>query len=136
MNIDRFKKDHAQILLQVGELRELAHLGVEQHAEDIAKQIVAMSSTIKLHLAAEDNVLYPALAKVSGSAAAVIGKRFHEEMGGIAAAYTDFAHKWNYAPSIAAHPDDFRKHANEIFKALHERIQKENHDLYPAAEAL
>lgn len=49
MNIDRFKHDHVDILGQIDRLRQLAHAGVEGNAAAIARGIVAISSTIKLH---------------------------------------------------------------------------------------
>ena len=61
MNIDKFKHQHVSILSSIASLRSLAHAGVARNAAEIARLIVAMSSTIKLHLAVEDRALYPAL---------------------------------------------------------------------------
>ncbi len=54
MNIDKFKHQHLDILRSIDLLRQLTHAGVEHNAAEIAQRIVAMSSTIKLHLAVED----------------------------------------------------------------------------------
>ena len=51
MNIDKFKHQHTDILRGIATLRALAHAGVEGNATAIAQGIVAMSGTIKLHLA-------------------------------------------------------------------------------------
>ena len=67
MNIDKFKHQHLDILRSIDLLRQLTHDGVERNAAEIAQRIVAMSSTIKLHLAVEDQALYPALQR-SGNA--------------------------------------------------------------------
>ena len=67
MNIDKFKHQHLDILRSIDLLRQLTHAGVERNAAEIAQRIVAMSSTIKLHLAVEDQALYPALQR-SGNA--------------------------------------------------------------------
>ncbi len=50
MNIDKFKHQHNEILESIDTLRRLSREGVTENATDIARAIVAMSSTIKLHL--------------------------------------------------------------------------------------
>jgi hemerythrin-like domain-containing protein len=135
MNIDQFKNDHVKILISVDELRQLVKGGVEKNAILIATAIVKMSSSIKAHLAAEDTLLYPVLAKSSNVAVSNAAIQFQTEMGGIAAAYVDFAKKWNLVKTITTNPAEFKDHANAIFKALNQRIQQENKTLYPLAES-
>ncbi len=134
MNIDKFKQDHLTILGNATELRRLIQAGIAGNAEAIAKMIVSMSANIKMHLASEDRVLYPGLTGSSNTTAAQMAKKFQAEMGAIAAAYGDFSRKWNIGSKVAAEPDEFRKAADQILKALHERIQREDRDLYPLAE--
>jgi len=134
MNIQRFKDDHAAIMTSVTHLRELVKSGIEQNAAAIAQAIVAMSSAIKLHLAAEDRALYPALAQSSDPQVAQVGQKFKDEMGGLATAYLEFSRRWNTQHSVASNPEGFRSEANQIFQALHQRIRRENTELYPLAE--
>ncbi|WP_426702556.1 hemerythrin domain-containing protein [Rhodanobacter sp. Col0626] len=134
MNIDKFNREHANLLVLVTELRELVQLGVAEHAEAIVKLLMSISSMVKLHLAAEDRVLYPALANSADPRVAQLGRQFQAEMGGLAAAYTTFAAHWNLAGKVAADPQRFRDEANTVFKALHQRIQRESRELYPLAE--
>jgi hemerythrin-like domain-containing protein len=136
MNTDRYKKEHVVILTEVSELRKLVESGIPENADAIAKALVSMSAKVKLHLSAEDQFLYPALAGSVNPAVAKIGKKFQKEMGGIAAAYLEFIGKWNLASKLAANPEGFRADANNIFKALHQRIQSENQELYPLAEQI
>ena len=136
MDIERFKKEHVDLLAAVTSLRELVQHGVREQAEPIHRQLSAMNSAIKLHLAAEDRMLYPALMKAADPAIARTGQQFQEEMGGLAAAYMAFAARWSLAGKIAADPHGFRDDANGVFKALHLRVQRENRELYPLAERL
>ncbi|MCK9396926.1 MAG: hemerythrin domain-containing protein [Methylobacter sp.] len=136
MNIDRFRQDHVAILTEVTELRKLIQTGISQNAGTIAKKIVAISSTIKLHLAAEDRTLYPRLLASDNPDVAQLGIIFQAEMGDIAAAYMEFARRWNLESKVSADPDGFKEDANNIFKSLHQRIQRENKKLYPLAEHL
>ena len=134
MNIDKFKQDHITVLTGISKLRKLVQAGAAENSGDIAKMIVLMSSAIKLHLAAEDRMLYPTLARSTYPDAADIGAAFQSEMGSIAAAYMEFTGKWAFGPKIAANPEGFKTDANTIFKALFQRIQREDRELYPIAE--
>ena len=136
MNIDKFKQDHVAVLAAVTDLRKLVQAGVSENAGAIARAIVSMSSAIRLHLSTVDRVLYPALEKSADPAAVQLGRKFQAEMGGIATAYLEFVGKWNLEAKVAANPDGFRDDANSIFKALHQRIQRENQELYPLAERI
>lgn len=136
MNMQKYQQDHNKILAHISELRKLVHQGITENADEIANMIVAMSSIIKLHLAKEDRFLYPTLAKSKDPEIAMIGTEFQAEMGGVASTYTVFAHDWSIGKSIADQPEAFRASANMIFKALHIRIQRENVELYPAAERI
>lgn len=91
-----------------------------------------MSASIKLHLAVEDRVVYPALANSGRPELAAMGRFYQEEMGGLAQAYTEFAGRWNLPNRVAADPAGFRKEANAVFKALFLRAKREESELYPA----
>lgn len=136
MKTDRIRNDHNALLEQVGALRGLIQVGIPDNAEAIFRQLMHISAAIKLHLSVEDRTLYPALSSAADAHIAATGKRFQDEMGGLAGAYTQFASHWNVAHKIAQQPEEFRQHANAIFKALHDRIQCENNELLPMAETI
>jgi hemerythrin-like domain-containing protein len=136
VNIDKFRQEHADVMNSVGTLRELVQAGVNEHAEQIVAQLLAMTGAIKLHLAAEDRVLYPALANASDPLVAQTSRMFQQEMGGLANTLTGFVSRWNLAAKITQNPQGFRDEANAVFKALHMRVQRENRELYPMAEAI
>jgi len=135
MNLDRFKHQHVDILQSIATLRRLSHAGVEDNATEIARQIVAMSSTIKLHLAAEDQALYPALQSEGDPALARMGLQYQQEMASIARDYDQFARRWNTAAGVRADGTGFRAEANVVLRRVHERMQRENRDFYPRIEA-
>ncbi|MGH8146616.1 MAG: hemerythrin domain-containing protein [Rhodanobacteraceae bacterium] len=134
MDIERFKRDHVALMRTVGELRGLVHAGIAPHADAIAHELVAMSAAVKLHLAAEDHMLYPALA--ADVRTQDIGERYQTEMGSLAQTYGEFVKRWSFAAQIADDPETFRAEANTVFKALHQRVQRENRELYPLVERL
>ncbi len=135
MNIDKFKQQHIEIIGCVSTLRNLVKSGIQKNAAEISRLIIAMSSIIKLHLAVEDKILYPALQTANNPMLASMGKRFQDEMTSIAMAYLSFARRWNTADNVAKNPEGFRSDANSVLKVLHDRMRKEDVDFYPVIEA-
>lgn len=136
MNTSRIKSDHDALYASMGELRRLVQADVAGNAEALFAELKKLDATIKLHLAIEDRMLYPALASASDPQVAAVGKRFQHEMGGLATAYGDFASRWDSAMRIAAAPGPFEREALGLLDALHARIQHEDLELLPLAEAL
>jgi hypothetical protein len=134
VDIDRFKDQHTQIFDAIAQLRRHAHAGIAEHADEIARLIVSMSAVIKLHLAAEDRTLYPALQAAGDRQLAHLGHQFQSEMASIAVAYNAFARRWNTAAQVRADPDGFRAQANQVLRSVFERMQREGRDFYPAVE--
>lgn len=135
MEIDRFKKQHVEILQGIATLRKLAHAGIEDNASAIAKQIKELGSIVTLHLAIEDRILYPSLQKRADARLAEMGKAYQEDMKGIANGFIAFARKWSVAKVVAEKAEEFRAEANTVLKQLHTRMQRENTEFYPAIEA-
>ena len=135
MNLDEFKHQHTDILRSIATLRALAHAGVEANATTIAQGIVAMSGTIKLHLAVEDQVLYPALQRGGNADLARMGRQYQSEMASIASAYDAFARRWNTEASLRADVQGFRADANRVLRQVYERMQREDREFYPRIEA-
>ena len=100
MNIDKFKHQHADIMSNISALRRLAQAGGAQNAADIARLIVRMRSTNKLHLAEGDQAPYPALQRGDNPDLARMGQKYQTDMGPIAQAYEAFARRWNRADSV------------------------------------
>lgn len=136
MNIDKFKHQHETIFECIATLRQYAVAGIARNAAEIAEMVVSMSSVIKLHLAVEDSLLYPALRNGGSSALARMGDQFQAEMKTIAASYEKFVRRWNTAGNVARDPEGFRADANRVLKMLHGRIRREDREFYPEIEAV
>ena len=136
MNTSRIKSDHDALYASMGELRWLVQVGDASQAAAMFAELKKLDATLKLHLAIEDRMLYPALANAPDPRVAALGKRFQHEMGGLAATYGDFAARWDSAAGIAAAPELFGREATAVLDALHARIQQEDRDLLPLAESI
>ncbi|GAA3985335.1 hypothetical protein GCM10022279_05650 [Comamonas faecalis] len=135
MNIDKYKHTHVDILQRIDRLRALTRTGVEDNAAAIAQGVVALSAVVKLHLAAEDQALYPSLQRSGNAALAQLGLRFQQEMGPIAAAFDAFAHAWNTPARVRGDEAGFRAAANDVLRRVYERMRQEDRDFYPAIES-
>lgn len=135
MNIDKLMGQHVEILRQLDDLRRLSRAGIADNAQKLASGVIAMSSLIKLHLAAEERALYPALQRSGTPVLAQLGKRFQADMGPIATAFETFARSWNTPQRIRDDAEGFRRAANDTLRCLWERMRLENRDFYPQVQA-
>ena len=126
MDIRHYRDTHQQVLGQIDQLRGLIRGGIPANSAAISELLVNIASGIKFHLAAEDKVLYPTAMEA--------GERYQQEMKGLSAAFGELVMRWRVPSRVAADPEGFRSHANTVFKALFERIMREERELYPIAE--
>lgn len=136
MNIQRFEAQHDAILRGVAELRQLSRQGIAENAVSIAQKIVDISSTIKLHLAGEDRMLYPTAQRSGDPSLAKLADRYQQDMGPIAAEFEAFVHRWNTPNALREQAEIFRREANRVLRLLWERMRREDGELYPRMRAL
>jgi iron-sulfur cluster repair protein YtfE (RIC family) len=136
MNLERFENQHVKILHGIGELRRLSQQGIATNASAIASALVELSATIKLHLAAEDRMLYPMACREGDVELVHMAQRYQNDMGPIAAEFDTFARRWNTAAPLRAHPEEFRREANAVLRMVWERMHRENREFYPRVQAM
>lgn len=136
MDISKFKQTHLDVQRCIRELRQHSKAGIAERAGEISRLVNTMSSLIKLHLAAEDKVLYPALQRCGDARLARLGEQFQQDMQTLLPAYSAFARRWVTAALVKADPEGFRSDANTVLRALHARVKREDHDFYPAIDAM
>jgi len=117
-------------------LRRLAHSGISGNAEAIARKVEQLSQVLTRHLAVEDRILYLAVQKTNTPELARMGESYQNDMQGIANAYIAFSRRWSDAHALRDNPEAFRREANSVLKTVFTRMQKENHEFYPAVEAI
>lgn len=133
-----YRKQHAELVELVqtiaGNLDESAL--ANSTASDASELLTKLAGKLLVHLAAEDYALYPKMIGSGDSEAASIAKQYQDEMGGLKEAFQGYYAKWNGAEKISANPATFITETQGVFKALGERVQKENTVLYPLADRL
>jgi len=135
MRTQNYRDQHDQLLRIATELAAITQAGKAGTQSDVARRHLSeLAGKLNLHLAMEDKSLYPALLSHPDEKVRATAKKFVDEMGGIAAAFTGYLAHWPTPGSIAKAPQDFAKETAGIIKALGDRIQKENTVLYPLAD--
>lgn len=131
------RRQHDAILDLIAEITGLqAALETREHATAVARRLAKLTGVVQVHLAAEDKALYPRMMASSNSEAAEVAGRFTAEMGGLAKAYLEFESRWRSASDILDNAASFRKESQAVFAVLAKRIERENIELYPLADAI
>ena len=131
------KKQHDFILDLAGEINQaLENLNSEIDVARLQKLLARFDNILKIHLQSEDNFLYPMMQASSDAEISATATRFNEEMGGLLSAYLDFADRWSSARAIFDDRAAFRNDWDGLCEALALRIERENGELYPLADAM
>ena len=131
----KYRDQHEELLQMVGKIAPyLQESKVKESAEEISKMLIALTGKLKLHLAIEDEHLYPLLTKSNDPSVKNMAAQFMKEMGGIAKAYGDYRTKWALPQTMKAQPQEFIKDTLAVVKVLQDRISRENNQLYQIAD--
>jgi len=134
---EQFRHQHAGIMEVVITISDqLNEATVLDRIPDILGQMINLSGRLKAHLAAEDNLLYPMMIAADHPLASDRAAEYQEEMEGLAASFESYMSKWRSFTAIEADPGGFIAETRELFDALSDRIDRENHRLYPLADQL
>jgi hemerythrin-like domain-containing protein len=131
------RRQHDDILKDIATFAALLKRAPGQAAgASLLEQLSALSGKIKVHLAMEDNVLYPELLAAANQQTRTTAAAFKKEMGGIGAALGAFRERWKTADDVSADLPEFAREAGAVMEQLKQRIQRENSGLYPLADEL
>jgi len=134
---DNFRKQHAEILQIARDINQ--HLGpviAEETAAQLRRLLSKMHGLVELHLAMEDNSLYPSLLRSADPQARQLAQDYAKEMGGLAGTFQTYVRTWHSAATISAGAAAFTEQSKAVFNALSKRIHRENTQLYPVVDAL
>lgn len=133
---DNFRRQHDEIIALAQELAALldpAKLAVD--AGPARSKLSSLAGKLKVHLAMEDQSLYPNAASSGHAPLSSLATQYQQEMGGIKAAFEKYLATWPAPAAIQAKPEAFVADTKAIYGALAERVRKENEELYPLVDA-
>ena len=131
------RRQHDSLVALAGQITTAAEaLADSSQSEPLQRLLRELDTILTTHLASEDRLLYPELLASGDRKTATVASRFCEEMGGLTNSYADFAARWNSPEALLADPAGFKRAWTTLEGALSFRIQREDAELYPLADAL
>ena len=131
---ETLRKQHAELVEAVRQIdAALDPKRLAEGAGEIRRLLSGLLGKLSLHLAMEDNALYPSLEKHGDAKVRDTGSKFAKEMAGVKPAVEAFAKKWSEA-EIVKNAAAFCTETKKLFAVLADRIKRENTELYPLLE--
>ena len=103
---------------------------IKENSNKISRLISELKRSLKVHLALEDNSLYPVLLIAEDETVKNKAVEFKEEMGSIDNTFQEYISRWSSGFRIQENPSDFVNESKILFDSLGKRIEKENNNLY------
>lgn len=132
---NQMKEAHISIYTALKDVENMLE-NIEENAAQIARGISRLAGTLKIHLANEDRYLYPTMLKSDEATLKSKVNEYQKEMGGLSQEFMTFKDKYNTTSKLMTNLSSAKKDITSIFKKIEERIQKEDHELYPLAEKI
>lgn len=131
-NLDMLKRQHKDILAVISNIEKLiANGNLDNNAKEISYNLNTLSGKLKIHLLSEDKFLYPQLMNSSKEDVWNTAHAFNYEMGSVAESFASFVQRYNVPGKILNNKEGFIAESKIIFDMIRNRIDKEDHKLYP-----
>jgi hypothetical protein len=132
LKTEQYRSQHDR-LLQLAETILNGLMAQPFDAPAVRSSLSRLAGVLKIHLAVEDEVLYPTLGENPDPTVRETARQFADEMGSLAAVFTEYNSRWTIE-SMEADTAEFAKETRGVFSALAQRIERENRILYPMLE--
>ncbi len=130
--MEKLKQQHKTILNSVDEIFADIQTEIDTpETSGILDKINQLSELLEEHLLIEDEFLYPLLKSQPQEQVRDIANLFIFELGGLKEAFGKYLNRWNSANFVSGSFKEFTSETNAIMKALVNRIQKEDSQLFP-----
>ena len=137
MNLDRYHIQHSEIHHQLEELRRCPEAGPAAYDAAAARlSLVTLAAKLNIHLAFEDQALYPPLLKHPNQAVQAKTREYLVEVGGLKAALTGHMLRWLSTQRVLDDAQRFHRETMDLLQALERRLRGEDLDFYPLLERL
>lgn len=132
---ENFRRQHREIHQVVREIDALLEIeDLKREPVRVRLLLSELAGKLSVHLAMEDNALYPRLMNHKDPQVATLASRYMSEMGGIKSAFLDYSQRWRVADAVERAPQAFIEETRVIFDALARRIHREDNELYPLVD--
>jgi hemerythrin-like domain-containing protein len=131
----RFKHEHKVILGIVSQLEDLLDAEALAANGTPAHQLVAeLAGLLTEHLRVEDAVIYPSLVTHSEPSVRATAQLLAKRIGGIGRTFEAYVGAWAAGETISGDPARFVAETRGMMRALKNRIEREDRELYPLVD--
>ena len=128
---EKYRAQHDELVsIVTGLSSNLTPAFVTANAGSVKESLNKLAGKISIHLALEDNALYPRLLSHANQGLREQAEKFQEEMGGIRDAFDSYLKTWSLSTVIEKDADKFISETNDLISVLADRITRENEGLY------
>jgi hypothetical protein len=130
---DNFRRQHQDLAALAQEIE-----GALQSAEpqQLRRLLGRFAGKLQVHAAMEEEALYPRLLSHTRSDVRDVAEKLHGELGGIYSLVGDFVVRWLESGAIEAQRELFVDDVAKVFNVLRLRLEAEERELYPLADAI
>jgi len=133
---ERYRQQHNEIVEQVRALEQLMNpTALSADATSARRLLSTLAGKLTVHLAAEDQVLYPEIKGNADPAVKKIAAEFERDMLPLSQAFKSYVGRWPTPTAISQDPATFVAETRSVCKALMDRIKRENSVFYEALDA-
>lgn len=126
-----YLKQHKEIEEKINSIERLIkENNPEKNAEVIASSISTLAGILSIHLGIEDKFMYTKLSVSEDESVRKMAARYKEQMGGIAAEFTNYKKKYNTKQLILNNRNTLKSETDKMFLELKQRIKREEEELY------
>jgi len=132
----RYRDHHADLARLAQQVTDtLPSLGQTPDLALIRHALTAFTAKLRVHLALEDDALYPRLFRHDNSRIRQTADQFSREMGDLRQGYDAHIHHWSNA-EIERDPATFSQATRRIVETLMARMGREDLQLYPLLDQI
>jgi hypothetical protein len=132
---EAFRAQHQRILEVADELGRRVDQA-SSRAPELRRLLAQLAGKLSVHLAMEDETLYPRLLAHAEARVSSLARLYVDEMGGLAESFRRYVDRWPTPAAIAARPAIFADDTRGVLEALRTRIAREDRELYPLVDSL
>lgn len=131
MNLEIYLKQHDTIKQEIREINALiSKESSEENIREIVRHINLLAGKINMHLAVEDQYLYPKLRESKENEVREMTEMYMEEMSSLQEEFNTYKVKFNTRTKLKETEKEFARATQLITHKIMSRIEKEEKELY------
>lgn len=134
---ERFRRQHQELLALAGQIHKLLDPAkLTQDATEVRRLVAKFKGLLAVHARMENEALYPRLMEHPDPAVREKASAIFADVGPIYEAVDGYGARWPNAEAIQADAAGFIRDTHSVMRTLGGRVERENNELYPLADAL